>query len=225
MLVSFGYLQIISAVDKKLSVQELVCQFVGYAHLVRALSLRVIPIKQPALVRPVTRVEEGDNCLVVPQRMAPPADHHLAHVLFALKHEGMNMAVLAQALPKLPERDLLEALAEAPGGAYIRKACYLWEAFTGKRLPYEENAKGNKVLLFDPDRYITGPSIRNSRWRVDFNGLGSLRYCATVERTADICALLDFEVPVKSRVFIKSLSPGMRDRVIQLGYLWRCAVP
>lgn len=49
--------------------QELVCQFVGYAHLVRALSLRVIPIKQPALVRPVTRVEEGDNCLVVPQRM------------------------------------------------------------------------------------------------------------------------------------------------------------
>lgn len=194
-------------------------QFVGYAHLLEALSLRVFPLARPARVRPVTRVEAIGDCLAVPQRLAPASEELLAHVLFALKHEGVNLSVLAQALPMLPEHDLMTALTEAPSGAYIRKACFLWEAFTGNRLPYEEKAKGNTVLLFDPDRYVTGPTVRDSRWRVDFNGLGSLRYCATVERTAEISALLDFDVLGKSRAFIKSLAPEMMDRTIQWAYL------
>lgn len=193
-------------------------EFVGYAHLVRMLSLHVLPIKRPALVRPVTRVEVMGDYLAVPHRLAPANDQHLAHVLFALKHEGINLAVLAQALPVLAEHDLLAALTEAPGGAYIRKACFLWEAFTGRRLRYEEKAKGNAAPLFDPDRYVTGHSVRNTRWRVDFNGLGTLHYCATVERTATITTLLDYDVLGKSRAFIRSLPPEMKDRVIQSAY-------
>ena len=137
--------------------QELVCQFVGYAHLVRALSLRVIPIKQPALVRPVTRVEEGDNCLVVPQRMAPAADDHLAHVLFALKHEGLNLAVLAQALPRIPAAAFEQAYRAAPNGIYIRKACYLREAFTGEPIAQHAPVRVPYSPLFDTERYITRP--------------------------------------------------------------------
>lgn len=194
-------------------------EFVGYAHLVQVLSLHVLPIQRPALVRPVTSFAVIGDCLAVPQRLTPAKNQHLAHVLFALKHEGINLAVLAQALPMLAEQDLLAALTEAPGGTYIRKACFLWEAFTGRCLGYEEKAKGNAAPLFDPHRYITGPSVRSTRWRIDFNGLGTPHYCATIERTATITALLDYDVLGRSKALIRSLPPEMKDRAIQSAYL------
>lgn len=194
-------------------------QLLGYAYLVEDLSLQVFPIARPAIIRPVTRVEAMGDCLAVPQKLAPRLGDHLAHVLFALKHEGVNLAVLSQALPKLDATNLLSALATAPSGAYIRKACWLWETFTGQQLPVHGGPKGNAVPLFDPDRYITGPSVRNARWRVDFNGLGSLAYCATVERTPALLTLLDFDVLGRSRAFIKSLPAEMMDRALQWAYL------
>lgn len=194
-------------------------QLLGYAYLVSDLSLQVFPIARPAMVRPVTRVEAMGDCLAVPQKLAPPTGDHLAHVLFALKHEGVNLAVLSQALPRLAAKDLLQGLAAAPSGAYIRKACWLWEVFSGLQLDVPGGPKGNAVPLFDPDRYITGPSVRNARWRVDFNGLGSLAYCATVERSPAIDALLDFDVLGRSREFIRSLPAEMMDRALQWAYL------
>ncbi|WP_214424858.1 hypothetical protein, partial [Escherichia coli] len=86
------------------------------------------------------------------------------------------LGVLAQALPQIPAATMLAELRKAPSGAYIRKACFLWEAFSGTRLPHDVSPKGAATLLFDPDRYITRPARRDTRWRVDFNGLGTLHY-------------------------------------------------
>lgn len=60
----------------------------------------------------------------------------------------------------------------------------------GEPITQAQPVRGGCVPLFDPAHYLTGPAVRNSRWRVDFNGLGSLEYCATVERTPEIEALL-----------------------------------
>lgn len=194
-------------------------QFIGYAFLVETLKLKVFPIQRPAAIRPVTRIEPLGRELAVPQRLAPPAGDCCAHVLFALKHEGVNLGVLAQALPLIPAATMLAELRKAPSGAYIRKACFLWEAFSGTRLPHDGSPKGAATPLFDPARYITGPARRDARWRVDFNGLGTLRYCATVERTARIEALLALDILGKSREFIGSLPAGMMDRALSWAYL------
>lgn len=156
---------------------------VGYAHLINAMGLKAIGIKRPALVQPVTRIERSIGALAVPQAVAPEPGDFLAHILFALKHEGVNLAILAQALPRIEDRILVEAITQSPSSGYLRKACFLWEAFSDRLLDYTDKPKGPGIPLFDPERYITGPSVRNSRWRVDFNGLGTLQYCATVERT------------------------------------------
>ncbi|MEL7936155.1 Fic family protein [Pseudomonas delhiensis] len=194
-------------------------QFVGYAFLVEALKLKVFPIQRPAAIRPVTRIEPLGRELAVPQRLAPPPGDCCAHVLFALKHEGINLGVLAQALPQIPAATMLAELRKAPSGAYIRKACYLWEAFSGTRLPHDASPKGATTPLFDPARYVTGPAQRNARWRVDFNGLGTLHYCATVERIPEIKALLELDILGKSREFIGSLPAGMMDRALSWAYL------
>ncbi|WP_022963582.1 hypothetical protein [Halopseudomonas pelagia] len=75
----------------------------------------------------MTRIEKIGNALAVPQSLAPDAEDVLGHVLFALKHEDINLTVLAQALPvsvamKRQERQYLEALQ-----AFSRPARDFWK--------------------------------------------------------------------------------------------------
>lgn len=192
---------------------------VGYAHLIDAMALKAFGLKNPALVQPVTRIERINGALAVPQAVAPDAGDFLAHIIFALKHEGVNLSILAQALPRIEGRLLVEAIAQSPSSGYLRKICFLWEAYSGLLLDYVDNPRGPGVLLFDPERYITGPSVRNYRWRVDFNGLGTLKYCATVERTPEVQALLEYDILGRSKEFIASLPKEMMDRAINWAYL------
>lgn len=192
---------------------------VGYSLLIQQLELTAVPLRRAAMVQPVTRLKLIGSALAVPPGMMPTRDDLLGHVLFALKHEGINLAVLAQALPKVNAETLERAYQEAPNGIYIRKACYLWEAFTGAQLTQPTPVRVPYTPLFDPTRYITRPGERNSKWRVEFNGLGDLNYCATVERTSEITALLDHDVLERARAFIAGLPPVMMDRAINWAYL------
>ena len=101
---------------------------VGYAHLHQLLGLKAIAPARSAMVKPVTRISLIGDCLAVPQTVAPAADSVLDHILFALKHEGINLAILAQALDAVSADQLLQELDKAPNGVFIRKACYLWGA-------------------------------------------------------------------------------------------------
>lgn len=194
-------------------------QLVGYAYLIETLKLSAFPLKQEAQVRPVTRISKLSDCLAVPHSVAPPLDNLLAHVLFALKHEGIQLDILSQAIAHIPEQALLDELAQTRSGVYIRKACFLWEAFTSKTIGYQGSVAGSAAPLFDPTRYITGPSIRNKRWRIDFNGLGTLHYCATVERTDTLQRLLTDNILQRAQRFMDSLPETMVDRAIQWAYL------
>ncbi|MGA9660139.1 MAG: Fic family protein [Pseudomonas alloputida] len=191
----------------------------GYSLLLDRLQISAVALKRPAIVQPVTRIEKIGNTLAVPHRMAPSADDLLGNVLFALKHEGINLSILAQALPQIPAERFSQALEALPNGAYIRKACYLREAFTGEDIGQPSPVRGAFVQLFDPEQYITRPGERNSKWRVEFNGLGDLTYCATVERTAQVTELLEHDILGKAKNFIASLPPLMMDRAINWAYL------
>jgi len=192
---------------------------VGYARLCEALSLKVIAPRRVAMIKPVTRITLIGDCLAVPQSVAPAQHSLFEHVLFALKHEGVNLAILCQTFELLGPEPLLAELARSPNGVFIRKACFIWEGLTGRSLDYATPVRGSVVALFDPKRYVTGPSIRNSRWRVDFNGLGSLHYCATVERTPEVEALLALDILGRAKSFMATLPPEMMDRAIQWAYL------
>ena len=192
---------------------------IGYEYLRASLGLSAFALPRPAQVRPVTRVEPTPTYLAVPASVAPASNAPLDHILFALKHEGVNLQVLAEALPMLQAESLLHEIRKTPNGGYVRMACHLWEAFTGSVLEGAPEVGGAAVDLFDPARYVTGPARRNARWRVNFNGLGSLRYCATVERTPAIQAALAVDVLGRARAFFKDLGPGVLDRTLAWAYL------
>lgn len=143
----------------------------------------------------------------------------LAHILFALKHEGINLQILAQALPQVPALQIIEAFCASPASKYIRIAAYLWEQWGGRELEGVPHAIGPYVDLFDCKKYLTGRRQRNAKWRVDFNGLGNIRYCPTVERTRVITELLEKDTLAHAQEFIQGLNPELLERTMSWSYL------
>ena len=182
----------------------------GYEWLRQQLALSAFEVEQPARVRPVTRVMPAPGLLAVPAQVAPLPGDVLAHVLFALKHEGTNLQVLAQAMPHVPVDALQAALRQTPNGRYVRVLAYLWEAFMGQRLADQPEVAGRYVDVFDPAHYVTGPAQRDARWRVNFNGLGSLRYCATVRRTPAIAQGIAANWLERTAAFLAGLGPAVQ---------------
>src|SRR5438067_986500 len=107
---------------------------VGYARLQESLRLSAVHLTRPAKIQPVTRIKRIGDLLAVPPNSAPEPDDLTGHLLFALKHEGINLAILAQALPQLPAASIEAELEKAPNGIYVRKACFLREAFTAEEV-------------------------------------------------------------------------------------------
>jgi hypothetical protein len=102
---------------------------VGYAHLLQQLPLSAFAPAQPARVASVTRVTATADAILVPAHVAPTGDDPLEHVLFALKHKGIQLQILAQALRHIPDAIIRDAVRRIPSGSYIRMAGFLWEAF------------------------------------------------------------------------------------------------
>jgi len=196
---------------------------IGYAHVQETLGLAAFAPGQPARVMPVTRVQPMGDHLAVPARMVPGTDDPLAHLLFALKHEGVDLAILMEALTRIPGARLLEEIRRTPNGSYARIACFLWEQANRATLDDAPIPGGAAVPLFPPDRYVTGPAQRNPRWRVDFNGLGSLAYCATVERTPAIAAAIASDLPGRANAYAAGLDDLLRDRALAWAYLHETA--
>lgn len=191
----------------------------GYEWLRQNLKLTAFEVRQPARVRPVTRVMPAEGLLAVPAHVAPAAGDVIGHLLFALKHEGIHLQILAQSMPYLPPDHLRLALAQTPNGRYIRVLAHLWEAFMGQRLVDRPQVAGRYVDVFDAGRYITGPAQRDPRWRVNFNGLGTVRYCATVERTPTIVQGMASKVLGRTAAFLDGLGPELLDRALSWAYL------
>jgi hypothetical protein len=157
---------------------------VGYAHLVDALGLRVRPPRQPASIdTSVNRRVTTKDRILFPSSVAL-TDTPIGHLEFALRHEGVDLGILAAALPAIGPHALVERLCENPNGEYIRRAAFLWEWLTGDELGCERQPTGRYINLFDPDRYYTAPNpVRHPRYRVQDNALGDRRFCPVLSRS------------------------------------------
>jgi hypothetical protein len=192
---------------------------IGYAFLKQRLGLSAFGPERAATFAPVTRITATPDAVLVPANVAPGTDEPLEHLLFALKHEGVDLQLLAQSLRAIPATALREAICEAPSGKFTRIAGYLWELFNRQELEGLPAIAGPTVDLFDPHSYVTGPGQRNAKWRVNFNGLGTPRYCVTVRRTETIETLLAHDILAKAKEFLNELGPAATDRALAWAYL------
>jgi hypothetical protein len=193
---------------------------VGYALLHRRFNLPVFEPRLPARTDAVLRVIAQKDHLAIPESVAPADEAStLEHVLFALKHEGIDLQILSCVLPLISAEELLLAIRGKPGGVYLRKACYLWEHFTKQDILDAPAVTGAVNPLFEPESYLTCEGPNNKRWRIQFNGFGSLDHCPTVRRTDTLVAALAGDLFKRVRDFADSTDPGVLDRAMSWAYL------
>lgn len=194
---------------------------VGYTWIQNALGVPDFLGTQRARLAPTQRIERLDNgTLLVPQRMAPAATW-LDHALFALKHEGVQLALLVGALQRIAPAELAACVLATPNSVYGRKLGHLWERLHRQRLPGLDglSVASAYVPLFDPDDYFVGQAQRDARWRIEYNGLGDLHFCPVVRKTPALMAWVTQDILGQAEAFAQSVGPAMLERALQWAYL------
>jgi hypothetical protein len=162
---------------------------VGYEFLLSKINVRMPPPRRPAQVRSVTRIEEMPDLLAVPRHVAPdPKASILDHVLFALKHETVNLGILHEALKLVSAEEMAAALWPQRQGAYLRRAAFIWEKANRQALHLpQDTTGGNYIGMFEEALYFTGPQWeRSQKFRVNFNGIGPYEFCPVVRRNHEL---------------------------------------
>lgn len=191
---------------------------IGYEFLRNHLQLHVRPLDRVAQVFPMGRIVHTAKRIQVPASVAPRTDAPIDHLMFALKHEGVDLQHAILALKHISEDAVGQVFANSPTGIYARKAAYLWELAHGRTLSGLPPANGAYVALLDPNEYLTAApatQVRNRRWRVIFNGIGDPSYSPYVRRTPEINALLAHQTLQRARAYADSLSASILESVVR----------
>lgn len=141
------------------------------------------------------------------------------HLEFALKYDGVNLALLDCLFAQPVEEELLEFIRSKPTGKYARRLWFLYEFLTGRTLPLEDLEQGNYIPLLDPEDYYTAqPARRSRRHRIHDNLLGDRDFCPIVRRTEALRAFESAQLSERCREAVVGYSERALRRALDYLY-------
>ena len=154
----------------------------GYAALIEAYDLQIpLPRNLSAIGERHRFMEQGGWRIYSP-RYTPDATLE-GHLTFALKYEGLDLAVLKRLFAATGPDALAYLVRAKPTGAYARRFWFLYEWLTGTRLDLPNADRGAYAPIVDPDRQYAISAETSSRHRVKNNLPGTSAFCPLVFRT------------------------------------------
>jgi hypothetical protein len=158
-------------------------QPVGYVALKRLYDLPGIPHHRVSYIVQSAR-RTVDNQEYYPT-VYQPEDSLAGHLEFALKYEGVNLAILSALFRVADGAELISYIQSRPTGIHTRRVWFLYEFLTGSRLSIPDlQSTCGYVDALDPKEYVTQPGERLLRYRVRNNLLGTRDFCPVVRRSA-----------------------------------------
>ncbi|MCF6253653.1 MAG: hypothetical protein L3J38_02775 [Thiomicrorhabdus sp.] len=135
------------------------------------------------------------------------------HLEFALKYDGVNIALLASLFKSIPEIELTDYIQSKPTGKYARRIWFFYEFLTGKSLPIDNITSGNYVNALEAEKYYTVQSGEKSpRHRIINNLLGSKAFCPLIRRTEKLSKLDLIDLHKKCEKIITAYPPELLRR-------------
>lgn len=141
-----------------------------------------------------------------------PKDTFIGHLEFALKYDGIDLALLNALFKKVGAKEIENWVKTEPTGKYSRLVWFYYEWLTGQRLPLDDVAAGNYVDALDPERYFTGPSVNSSRHRVRNNLPGTIDFCPLVRRTDTLKSFMDMHLEAEAGMLVGDVHPDLLTR-------------
>jgi hypothetical protein len=167
------------------SLPEPEARLVGYSALIEAYDLGVpLPERLAVVSHQHRRYDTETWSVFTPRHM--PEDTVPGHLAFALRYEGVELAVLHALFSRIGGREIETWVTREPVGRYARRAWFFYEWLMDKKLKLTDATTGNFVDALDPTQYYTGPSLPSRRHRVRDNLPGVRDFCPLVRCTTKI---------------------------------------
>ena len=148
-----------------------------------------------------------------------PEENIFGHIEFLFKYDDLSLDFLNAVFQRTDEAELIAFMAKSPTGRYVRKIGFLYEWLTGKVLDLSFQPGGNYINLLDEESYMTGNTVRNSRWRINDNLLGGPAFCPIVRRTQAMKEMLTADLKGQINALKEEYTPEIFRRATQ--YLYR----
>lgn len=159
----------------------------GFAALVDSLGLQA-PVRSPVCIseKHIGGGKRHDAEFTVFDKRYQPGDSAIEHLIFALRHENIDLLVLKRAFEAFPAPVLEKYIQSLPAGVHARRAWFLYETLTGKTLDVEASPSASAVDLLDEKAYFTGKARVSRRHKVRDNLLGNADWCPVIRRTKNL---------------------------------------
>jgi hypothetical protein len=154
----------------------------GYAALVDAYRLQV-PLPRTLFATSEhhrTRSEGGWRILTPRHTPSPDLEGHLT---FALKNEGLDLAILKRLFAVVPPAEIEAIVRAKPTGGYAKRLWFLYEWLLDRRLDLPDARIGNYEPVVNPQQQWAIPGENSGRHRVRNNLPGTPAFCPLVFRT------------------------------------------
>ncbi len=170
----------------------------GYGALIGAFGLQV-PLPQTLFaIGERHRILEARGWRMMTPRHAPHATLE-GQLTFALKYEGLDLAVLKR-LFLTTGPGALEAIVRGKStGGYARRIWFLYEWLTRERLDLPDVTRGRYVTVVNPEQQFAVEGATAPRYRVKNNLPGTRAFCPLVFRTPQLERFIGMGLPAKAR--------------------------
>ena len=183
----------------------------GYSALISVYDLKVpVPDYLCAIGPKHKKYDHGRWHIFTPRHK--PEDTLFGHLTFALKYEGIDLAILNALFQKIEAKEIQEIICSEPTGSYSRRLWFLWEWLREEQLDIEDVRTGNFVFLVNSKLQYEGKSFPSKRHRVRNNLPGTHNFCPLIRKTEKLVQYIAKNLSEVSTKHIGRTHPDLLSR-------------
>ncbi|WP_142846433.1 Fic family protein [Telmatospirillum sp. J64-1] len=173
----------------------------GYAALIDAYGLAVPLPRILCAIGARHRIVEDRNWRIMTPRHAPHPTLD-GHLTFALKYEGLDLAVLKRLFMATGPAPIEALVRDKPTGSYARRIWFLYEWLTGTALDLPDAQAGRYVPVLDPELQWGSEGVPAPRQRLRNNLPGTPDFCPLVFRSQALERFIALDLPRRAQAII-----------------------
>ncbi len=185
---------------------------VGYGAIHKAFDLQVpLPDILALISQKHKQYKTGEWIVFTPRHM--PEDTLMEHLTFALKYEGIDLALLKKLFKKLDVKEMSKLIAEEPTGQYSRKIWFLYEWLMDAKLDNPDLTTANYIdLVDDTIQYASHAGDASKRHRIRNNLPGVKDFCPMIRKTALLEEYINLDLSKRIKKMIGKIHPDVMAR-------------
>ncbi|OEU72581.1 MAG: cell filamentation protein Fic [Desulfuromonadales bacterium C00003068] len=183
----------------------------GYAALIKAHNLRVPLPDTLCAIGTKHKKFTQERWQIFTPRHKPEESLH-GHLTFALKYEGVDLAVLNALFQEIEANKLERIIRSEPTGSYSRRLWFLWEWLRGEQLDIANATTGNFVPVVNDKLQYAGKAVHSRRHRVSNNLPGTRDFCPLIRKTEKLEQFIERNLSATAVKNIGQIHPDILGR-------------